>query len=94
MRCLEALRSYETEALRRLLEAQPTSSAKIAFAWRMAAGSALANAADVEWRDNGVLVVRAKTPAWLQELRHARPILTTRIADLLGPDVVRRFVIE
>ena len=91
---LEALRSYETEALRRLLEAQPTSSAKIGFAWRMAAGAALANAADLEWRDDGVLVVKAKTRAWLKELRHARPILTTRITDLLGPGVVQRFVIE
>jgi predicted nucleic acid-binding Zn ribbon protein len=94
MGCLEALRSSETEALRRLLEAQPTSSAKIGFAWRMAAGPALANAADVEWRDDGVLVVRAKTSNWLKELRHARPILTTRLSDLLGDGVVTKFVIE
>jgi len=94
MRRLEALRSSATEALRRLLDAQPVTPAKVDFVWRMAAGPALAKAADVQWRDGGILVVRAKTPAWLKELRHARPILTTRIAGLLGPDVVQRLVIE
>jgi predicted nucleic acid-binding Zn ribbon protein len=95
MRRLEALRSAATEALRRLLDSQPTSSAKVGFAWRMAAGPALANAVDTEWRDDdGVLRVRAKTPTWLKELRHARPILTVRIAAMLGPDVVKKLVIE
>jgi len=94
MKRLEALQSSATEALRRLLDSQPTTPAKVAFVWRMAAGPALAKAADAEWRDDGVLVLRAKTPAWLRELRHARPVLATRMADLLGVGVIKRMVIE
>lgn len=80
--------------MRRLLDSQPISGAKVQFVWRMAAGPALAKAADTEWRDEGVLVLRAKTAAWLRELRHARPVLTARMAELLGPDVIKRLVIE
>ena len=94
MKRLEALHTSATEALRRLLDTQPTSPAKVTFAWRMAAGPALAKAADTEWRDDGVLVLRAKTPAWLRELRHARPVLAARLAELLGAGVIKRMVIE
>jgi predicted nucleic acid-binding Zn ribbon protein len=49
--------------------------------WRPARRSE--RATDVEWRE-GVLIVRARTPAWLKELRHARPILTARVRELVG----------
>jgi len=90
---MEPLHTTATHALRHLLDGQPTSPAKVAFAWRMAAGPALARAADPEWRD-GVLVVRAHADAWRKELRHARPVLTTRLQELLGPDVIKKIVIE
>jgi hypothetical protein len=90
---MDALNSTAQHALRILLEGQPTSPAKIAFAWRMVAGASLARAADPDWRD-GVLVVRAKTEAWRRELRHARPILTSRLQALVGPEVVQKIVIE
>jgi predicted nucleic acid-binding Zn ribbon protein len=91
---LESLRSTATDALRHLLDAQPNNSAKMSFAWRMAAGPALAKAADPEWRDDGVLVVHARTAAWLKELRHARPILSTRLEQIVGSGVIKKFVIE
>ncbi len=95
MKRLDALFSSATEALRRVLESQPTTPAKITFVWRMAAGPALAKAVDIDWRDDdGVLLLRAKTPAWLKELRHARPVLNARIVELLGPGIVKRLVIE
>ena len=90
---MHALNSTAQQALRILLEGQPASPAKVAFAWRMVAGAALARAAEPEWRD-GVLVVRAKTDAWRRELRHARPILMSRLQALVGADVVRKLVIE
>jgi hypothetical protein len=90
---MDALNSTAQRALRVLLDGQPTSPAKVAFAWRMVAGPAMARAAEPEWRD-GVLVVRAKTDVWRRELRHARPILTTRLQALVGVDVVKRIVIE
>ncbi len=76
-----------------LLEGQPTTSAKVGFAWRMAAGPGLSRATEPEWRD-GVLVVRAHTDAWRKELRHARPVLTARVRELVGPDVLKTMVIE
>ena len=95
MGCLESLRSTATDALRHLLDAQPNTPAKMSFAWRMAAGPALAKAADPEWRDDdGVLVVHARTAAWLKELRHARPILSTRLEQIVGAGVIKKFVIE
>jgi len=90
---MDALHSTANHALRTLLAGQPTTPAKIAFAWRMAAGPALGRATDVEWRE-GVLIVRARTPAWLKELRHARPILTARVRELVGAEVIKKFVIE
>jgi len=90
---MHALNSTAHQALRILLESQPTSPEKVAFAWRMVAGASLARAAEPEWRD-GVLVVRARTDAWKRELRHARPILTTRLQALVGADVVQKIVIE
>ena len=90
---MDALNSTAQQALRILLEGQPTSPAKVAFAWRMVAGASLARASEPEWKD-GVLVVRARTDAWRRELRHARPILTTRLQALVGADVVEKIVIE
>lgn len=90
---MQALNSTAQHALRILLEGQPTSPAKVAFAWRMVAGAALGRAAEPEWRE-GVLVLRAKTDAWRRELRHARPILTSRMQALVGRDVVQKIVIE
>lgn len=90
---MDSLQSTATHALRALLDGQPTTPAKVAFAWRMAAGPALAKDTEPEWRDS-VLVVRARTDAWRRELRRARPVLTARVQALVGPDVVKKIVIE
>ena len=91
---MDALETTAARALRVLLDSQPTTPAKVAFAWRMSAGPALGRATSVEWRPDGVLIVRASTPAWLKELRHNRPLLTARVRELVGPDVVKRMIIE
>jgi len=90
---MDSLHATATHALRALLDGQPTTPAKVAFAWRMAAGPALARAAEPAWRD-GVLVVRPRTEAWRRELRRARPMLTSRLQQLVGSDVVKKIVIE
>ena len=81
-------------ALRTLLDGQPTTEAKIAFAWTIAAGPALARAATVTWSDGGTLRVVARTEAWRQELVRARPIIAHRIETLVGPNVVRRIQLD
>lgn len=81
-------------ALKTMLEGQPTTEAKVSFAWTIAAGPALARAATVTWSESGTLRVVARAEAWRQELLRARPLIARRIADLVGPDVVRRIAIE
>ena len=77
-----------------LLRPQPTTAAKVAFAWKLAAGPALGRAGTPEWADEGTLRVRARNEVWLREMRHARPLILERITELLGAGVVRRFIIE
>ena len=91
---MEPLSTTETSALRRVLEAQPTTPAKIAFAWRMAAGAAFDRATRIEWRPDGTLRVAADGAAWRLELRVARGQLLRRLQDLLGETVVARLEIE
>jgi hypothetical protein len=81
-------------ALRLLLDAQPTTGAKVTFAWTIAAGPGLARAADVSWSETGTLRVRPRTDAWRQEIVRARPVIANRLASLLGPGVVGRISVD
>lgn len=83
-----------TRAFHALLALQPTTPAKVTFAWKLAAGPALGRAGTPSWTGDGTLHIRARDAAWLRELRRARPIIAKRLTDLLGADVVRRLVIE
>lgn len=91
---MERLQTTSTLALQQILDGQPLSRAKVAFAWKIAAGPALARAASPELREDGTLVLRARTAAWLKELRHARPILRERLQGLLGATTVKQIAIE
>jgi hypothetical protein len=81
-------------ALKTLLDGQPTTEAKVSFAWAIAAGPTLARAATVSWHPNGTLHVVARTDAWMQEIVRARPLIARRIAELVGPETVRKVVIS
>jgi hypothetical protein len=91
---MERVQSTATRALQDLLNRQPTTPAKVAFAWQMAAGPALGRAGRVVWSETGTLHVHARDAAWLREIRRARSIIAERMSQLLGPDVVRRIVID
>ena len=91
---MEPLSSTAAPALRTLLNDQPTTAAKVAFAWAIVAGPALARAATPVWSSNGTLYVRARSDAWRSELRRSRPVLLQRLSELLGADVVRRLDIS
>ena len=90
---MEPLNFTAARAMRTLLANQPTTDAKIAFAWQVAAGPALGRAASVRWDVEGTLHVRPSTAAWTAEIRHARPILRGRMNELLGDEVVKRIEI-
>jgi predicted nucleic acid-binding Zn ribbon protein len=91
---MDSLNTTARAALRQMLAWQPTTPAKVAFAWRMAAGAALGRAGEPAFRTDGVLVVRASTEAWNKELKRAAPMLQARLRELLGNDVIKRIVIE
>jgi hypothetical protein len=88
------LRSASTRALQTLLTDQPVSSAKVVFAWQIAAGPAMARATTPLWSSDGVLRVRARDTAWRREVSGARAMLAQRLEQLLGAGVVKRIVIE
>ena len=92
--CMESLHNAASHAVRRLLAGQPTTPAKIAFAWKIAAGQAMSRATETALSADGVLVVRARTEAWHREVRVARALLLRRLQDLLGPGVIARLKIE
>jgi hypothetical protein len=74
-------------ALRALLEPQPLTEAKVLFAWRIAAGPALARNAAASWSD-GRLIVRADSGAWRLELVRAKGVIADRLRQMLGPGAV------
>ena len=89
---MERLDITAMRAIRGALDRQPLTEAKVRFAWTLAAGSALARAATVSWRD-GVLHVEAKSDAWRLELSRSRLVLLERITAILGPGAVDRIVV-
>jgi hypothetical protein len=91
---MEPLQRSAARAWRDLLAAQPTSSGKVMFAWRMAAGSALARAGTPHWSDNGVLRIDARDAAWRREIQQARPVILERMNHILGEKVVLRIVVR
>ena len=89
---MERLDRTAVRAVRELIGPQPVTDAKIAFAWALAAGPALARASKITWRD-GELRVEANAETWRKEILRAKPMLEARIDEILGPGVVRRISI-
>jgi len=87
---MERLDTAALRAVRTLLAGQPMSDGKLALAWRAAAGSALARAADVSWSPDGTIYLRARSQAWRAELVRARGLVAVRLRELLGADAARR----
>ncbi|MEO7192191.1 MAG: DciA family protein [Vicinamibacterales bacterium] len=90
---MESLDRTAARALRTLLEAQPLTAAKVEFAWKIAAGPALARSASVSWSEDGRLAVRAKSEEWRHEIVRARPMILQRMAGLLGTGAVRSLIV-
>lgn len=72
-----------------LLRQQPLSPAKVALAWRAAAGAAVARATRVELNTEGTLVVLVADPRWRPEIERAAGMLRPKLATLLGEGTVR-----
>ncbi|MBI2835748.1 MAG: DUF721 domain-containing protein [Acidobacteria bacterium] len=80
-------------ALHRVLESQPLTPAKVAFAWRLAVGPGLDRATRVSLTD-GVLHVRAADEHWRREIHRSAELILSRLERLLGPDAVTKLTIS
>ena len=76
----------------KLLQRQPLTHAKIAFAWRAAVGPAVARTTDVSLR-RGMIEVRASDQHWRREIARSADLIVDRLAALLGRNVVKRIVV-
>jgi hypothetical protein len=91
---MQPLRDTATNVLRELLAAQPDTAAKVEFAWRLAAGPALARATSIAWTERRVLIVRARDAEWRREVLRARPTIAARLGRMLGPGAVTAIHVE
>ena len=59
-----------------------------------AVGAAMARATSIELAANGTLRVSAESDHWRRETRRSAAVVRRRLARLLGPDAVRRIVVD
>ena len=85
---MQSLQGCVTGVLAEMLRRQPASKERMAFAWSVAVGPALARATTVDLTD-GVVIVRARDQRWAQEIHRNRATVLDRLRDLLGKDTVR-----
>ncbi len=70
-----------------LVRRQPTSEAKVAFAWRTAVGPAVARASAAALGPDGTLVVTVADPHWRREVVQSQQLIRSRLELLLGDDL-------
>jgi len=89
IRASQVLPGVLAEVIRR----QPLTPEKVAFAWRLAVGPALAKSTSVRLDAEGVLHVTAAAAPWAASVRSASHLIRTRLDEALGPGVVTRLEI-
>ena len=68
----------------------PLTPEKVAFAWRLTVGPALAKATSVRLADDGTLYVTADASAWNDSIRASIGMIRSRLAHYLGDSTVKR----
>ena len=81
-------------ALARLLRGTPLSDGKLTFAWRSVVGPSIDHATTVKLEAPDTLLVEVKDERWRQEVSRAQSVIVGRLAQLLGPGVVRRLAVR
>jgi len=72
----------------------PLTDAKVAFAWRLAVGPAIAKATTVRLGSDGTLYLTAESKAWVDSVRDSIGIIRSRLAHYLGDHAVKRIHYE
>jgi predicted nucleic acid-binding Zn ribbon protein len=76
-----------------LVRKQPTTPAKVEFAWRTAVGPAVARASTVALDADGTLVVTADDRRWSHEIGQSLPLVRSRLDVLLG-DALKQIAVR
>jgi hypothetical protein len=88
-------RNVAPRALGELLRGQPTSDAKIRFAWMCCVGPSIARATAVRLESStGTLHVLTDAETWLREVSRSIPIVKRRLTELLGPGTVKHIAVK
>ena len=72
----------------------PLTPEKVAFAWRLAVGPAIAKATTVRLDPDGTLYLKAESQAWVDSVMASAGMIRSRLAHFLGDDAVKRFGYE
>jgi hypothetical protein len=72
--------------LAELIRPAPLCQEKVAFAWRMAVGPAVARVSSTHLDDRGVIVVTVPDAQWRREVERSLGLIRSRLDALLGPD--------
>ena len=68
----------------------PLTDDKVAFAWRLAVGPAVAKATSVRLGSDGTLYLHAESQAWVDSIRASVGLIRSRLAHFLGDDAIKR----
>ena len=72
----------------------PLTPEKVAFAWRLAVGPAVAKATTVRLDTDGTLYLKGESQAWVDSVMSSAGMIRSRLAHFLGDDAVKRFAYE
>ena len=89
-----AARDVAPQAVAALLRSQPLTAAKVRFAWSTAVGAAMSRATTVNLDAKGTLRVTAAGSHWRRETARSARVVVRRLAELLGPGVIKRIVVK
>jgi hypothetical protein len=73
-----------------IIRKAPLTDDKVAFAWRLAVGPAIAKSTQVRLAADGTLYLHAESKAWVDSIRVSVGLIRSRLAHLLGDDAVKR----
>lgn len=80
-------------AIAEMLDRQPLSVAKVAFAWHWAVGPAVERATTIALR-NGMLEVTVSDAHWRREIQRSTHLILARLDAMLGEGTVRDLRVE
>jgi predicted nucleic acid-binding Zn ribbon protein len=87
---MEPLNRLVPGVVQAIVRSAPLSPEKVAFAWRSAAGPAMARVASVQLSGEGTVEVHCPDDQWRREIRRSASVIRDRLRALLGDDVVKQ----